>query len=146
GAWENPPYWAPDMAEIPTSGTERRSHCSTPGAAETADRNLLFGLLALQHGLIDQDQLLAAFRNCTRDKSKPLANMLVGRGDLDDDDRAAVEVLVARHIKKHGDIERSLAAVPTGRSTRAQLAALGDPQIEASLVHVASGSTERDDR
>jgi serine/threonine protein kinase/tetratricopeptide (TPR) repeat protein len=115
-------------------------------AAEPADRNLLFGLLALQNGLIDQDQLLTAFRAWTRDKSRPLAELLVDRGELDGDDRAAVEALVARHIKKHGDIESSLAAVPTGRSTRAQLGAVGDPEVEASLIHVGSGSTEPEDR
>ena len=30
--------------------------------AANADRNLLFGLIALQNGLIDQDQLVTAFR------------------------------------------------------------------------------------
>ena len=33
-----------------------------------ADRDLLFGLLALQNGLIDQGQLVAAFQAWTRDK------------------------------------------------------------------------------
>ena len=37
-------------------------------AAVTAERNLLFGLLALQNGLIDQVQLVAAFHAWTRDK------------------------------------------------------------------------------
>ena len=108
-------------------------------------RDLLFGLLALQNGLIDQVQLAAAFQAWTRDRTQPLADHLVARGDLDADDRSAVEALVDRHVKKHGgDAERSLAAVPVGRSTRAELAALGDPQIEATLQHVASGSTEPD--
>jgi hypothetical protein len=35
--------------------------------AAAADRNLHFGLLALQNGLIDQDQLVAAFRVWSRD-------------------------------------------------------------------------------
>src|SRR5262249_28558598 len=48
------------------------------------------------------------------------------------------------HVEKHGDVERSLAAVPAGRSTREQLAALGDPEVEATLAHVGSGSTEPD--
>ena len=62
-----------------------------------ADRNLLFGLLALQNGLIDQDQLVAAFQAWTRDKGRPLADHLVARGDLDADDSAAVvEALVGR--------------------------------------------------
>jgi hypothetical protein len=33
-----------------------------------ADRHLLFGLLALQNGLIDQSALVAAFQAWTRDK------------------------------------------------------------------------------
>src|SRR5262245_39558210 len=52
-------------------------------AAVTADRQLLFGLLALQNGLIDQGQLVAAFQAWTRNKSRSLADHLVGRGDLD---------------------------------------------------------------
>ena len=71
-------------------------------AAIAADRNLLFGLLALQNGLINQGQLVAAFQAWTLDKARALADHLVGRGDLDADDRSAVEALVARHIKKPG--------------------------------------------
>ena len=110
--------------------------------AMAADRDLLFGLLALQNGLIDQGQLVAAFQAWTRDKARPLADHLVARGDLDADERAAVEALVALHLKKHGgDAEKSLAAIPAGRSTRESLARLGDPDIEATLGHVGSAST-----
>ena len=52
--------------------------------AAAADRHLLFGLIALQVGLIDQAQLVAAFQAWARDKSRPLADHLA-RGDLDDD-------------------------------------------------------------
>ena len=47
-----------------------------------ADRHLLFGLLALQNGIIRQVQLVAAFQAWTLDKSKGLADHLEGRGDL----------------------------------------------------------------
>src|SRR6516164_3596997 len=111
-------------------------------AATTPERDLLFGLLALQNGLIDQGQLVAAFQAWTCDRSRPLADHLTARGDLDADQRAGVEAMVGLHLKKHGgDVERSLAAVPAGRSTREKLAALGDPEVEASLAHVRSGST-----
>ena len=43
-------------------------------------RDLLFGLLALQNGLINQGQLVAAFQAWTFDKSRALADHLVGRG------------------------------------------------------------------
>ena len=45
-------------------------------SAVAADRDLLFGLLALQVGLIDQGQLVAAFQAWTRDRARPLAEHL----------------------------------------------------------------------
>jgi len=105
-----------------------------------ADRNLLFGLLALQNGLIDQVQLVAAFQAWTLEKDRPLADHLVARGDLDDDDRAAVDALVARHLKKHGgSAAKSLAALPARRSTQRSLAALHDPELATSLAGVPVG-------
>ena len=60
-------------------------------------RNLLFGLLALQTGLIDQAALFTAFAAWTRDKSQSLADHLIALGGLDPDDQAAVEVMARRH-------------------------------------------------
>ena len=51
-------------------------------------RDLLFGLLALQNGLIDQDQLVAAFGAWSRAKGKTLAEILVERGAIDAESRA----------------------------------------------------------
>ena len=47
-----------------------------------ADRNLLFGLLALQNGLINQAQLVTAFQAWTLDKVRALADHLVALGKL----------------------------------------------------------------
>jgi hypothetical protein len=80
-------------------------------ASIAAESNLLFGLLALQNGLIDQDQLLAAFRGWTRDRSRPLAEYLAARADLDPEQRAGVEAMVGLHLRKHGgSAAKSLAA------------------------------------
>src|SRR3954467_9510057 len=100
-------------------------------------RDLLFGMLSLQIGLIDQGQLAAAFQSWTREKARPLADHLVSCGDLDADDRIAVEALVVRHLKKHGgDPEKSLATIDTGRSTRESLARIGDSDVGASLAQL----------
>jgi hypothetical protein len=116
-------------------------------AALAADRDLLFGLLALQVGLIDQGQLVAAFQAWTRHRARPLAEHLAARGDLDDDQRAGVEAMVGLHLKKHGgDAARSLAAIPVGPSTRESLAALGDPAIEHTLSQLAAGPDADPDR
>jgi hypothetical protein len=71
-------------------------------AALAPDRNLLFGLLTLQNGLINQGQLVAAIQAWTLDNAGALADHLVGRGDLDADDRSVVDLLVAHHLKKSG--------------------------------------------
>ncbi len=111
-----------------------------------AESDLLFGLLALQNGLIDQVQLVAAFQAWTRDRSRRLADHLADRGDIEPDDRGAVEVLVSRHVKKHGGTEKSLAAVVTGRATLESLAAVGDPEIERTLSQVGASAGGDADR
>jgi serine/threonine protein kinase/tetratricopeptide (TPR) repeat protein len=113
--------------------------------AIAADRSLLFGLLALQNGLVNQVQLVAAFQAWMLDKARALADHLVDRGDLDEDDRSAVDALVARHIKKHGGhVEKSLAAIPAGRSTRESLVRIADPDVGATLAHLGTPSTQYD--
>ena len=107
-----------------------------------ADRQLLFGLIALQVGLIDQSQLFAAFQGWARDKARPLADYLT---DLGAEGRVAVEAMVALHVKKHGgDTEQSLVSIHAGRSTRERLAAVGDPDLTRTVARLAAGSTETD--
>jgi tRNA A-37 threonylcarbamoyl transferase component Bud32 len=102
-------------------------------------------MLALQNGLIDQDQLVAAFRAWTRDKGSPIAEYLVARGALDADQCAVVDAMVGLHLKKHGgNAQRSLAALSAGSSTCESLAQIGDADIQVSLAHVGSGSTHDD--
>jgi serine/threonine-protein kinase len=116
-------------------------------AALAAERDLLFGLLALQNGLINQGQLVAAFQAWTCEKARTLAEHLADRGDLDPDQCAGVEAMVALHLRKHGgDVEKSLAALSAGRSTCESLSALGDSAIERSLTHLTSGSDGDADR
>jgi serine/threonine-protein kinase len=107
------------------------------------DRNLLFGLLALQTGLIDQAGLVAAFQAWARDKARPLADHLVALGHLTPGQRPVVEAIADLHLEAHGgSAERSLAAIPAGPSTRERLAALGDAELDGTLTHLASRSTE----
>src|SRR6516225_1392435 len=112
-----------------------------------ANRNLLFGLLALQTGLIDQDQLVGAFRAWSRDPARTMADYLADRGDLDPEQGAAVGVLVAAHLKKHGgDAEKSLASVAVAPSIRRSLAAVADPPIDTTLVGLVFGPDGDPDR
>jgi serine/threonine protein kinase len=110
-----------------------------------ADRHLLFGLLALQNGIINQGQLVAAFQAWTLDKSRSLADHLEARGDLTPARRALLEALAEVHQEAHGgDLDKSLAALSAGRSTKESLARIGGPGVEATLAQVGSGSTADD--
>jgi serine/threonine-protein kinase len=108
-------------------------------------RDLLFGLLALQTGLIDQAQLVAAFHAWTQARDRPMARILADQGALKSPCLTLVEGLVIEHLRRHGgDPDRSLAAHGVGPSTRECLARIGDDELDASLAHVGSGGTEPD--
>ena len=108
---------------------------------DDAPRDLLFGLLALQNGMVSRDQLVAAFGAWTAAPSKRLADLLAERGGLRPEHRPLLEALVEAHLKLHGgDPERSLAALDVNRSTRESLAAAGGADVEATLAYVGSGS------
>jgi tetratricopeptide (TPR) repeat protein/tRNA A-37 threonylcarbamoyl transferase component Bud32 len=81
-------------------------------ARPAADRNLLFGVLALQMDFVSRNALIRAMNAWVLDKSKPLGQILAEQGDLRDDARGLLEALVEKHLELHGgDPERSLAAV-----------------------------------
>jgi serine/threonine protein kinase len=112
----------------------------TPAATP---RDLLFGLLALQTGLIDQGALLSAFHAWTRDKTRPMSEILAEQGNLSSHRRALLEGLVDEHLAAHGgDVETSVASLAVDPSTREKLAELGDPDIDETLARVGPASTE----
>jgi hypothetical protein len=111
-------------------------------AAIAADRNLLFGLLALQNGLINQVQLVATFQAWTLDRARALADHFIALGHLNQAQRAVVEAMAELHVAKHRDIERSLVAISAGRSTHESLAQIGDPQIHATSARLGSALTD----
>ncbi len=111
-----------------------------------ADRDLLFGLIALQNGLIDQDQLLNAFRAWSHDRSRSLAQHLIARGDFNSGQCAGTEAMVVLHLQKHGgDTQQSLAAIPAARATRENLFRLGDADIEMSLARAGPATAAAGD-
>jgi tRNA A-37 threonylcarbamoyl transferase component Bud32 len=98
------------------------------------DRNLLFGVLALQADLIDSRQFIDACLLWTSRKDVALADLLLERGWIVASDRAHLDYLLERKLRKHGgDPRASLAAIPD--DVKRSLAALGDDDIQRSLAH-----------
>src|SRR5215813_4862935 len=101
----------------------------------TADRNLLFGILALQMDFVSRDQLIAAMQAWVFDKSRSLGHVLVEQSALGSDERLALESLVQKHLERHGnDPQQSLAAVSALGSTRESLQQIADADVQASLA------------
>jgi serine/threonine-protein kinase len=98
------------------------------------DRNLLFGVLALQADLLDNDQFAEACSAWAARKETPLADLLVERGWLTPDARAHIAFLLECKLKKHGgDAHASLAAV-IGPEVRRALDTVDDAEVEQSLA------------
>ena len=108
-----------------------------------ADRNLLFGILALQMDFIARDALVAAMNAWVLDKAKPLGQILAEQGALDSDNRVWLEAGVERHLAKHNnDPQQSLAALSSVGSARRHLEQVADPDVQASLAHVSLAAAD----
>jgi formylglycine-generating enzyme required for sulfatase activity/tRNA A-37 threonylcarbamoyl transferase component Bud32 len=108
----------------------------------SADRNLLFGVLALQMDFIDRDQLVRAMHAWVLEKHRPLAEILVEQGALAPARRALLDPLVEEHVRAHGgDALRSLAALSSLGSVREELSRIGDAGVQVSLGHLAATPT-----
>src|SRR5262249_35707492 len=107
-----------------------------------SDRNLLFGILALQMDFISRDALIAAMSAWVLDKAKSLGDILQAQGTLAADERAVLDALVDTHLRRHGgDSQRSLAAVGPGGAVgtvREELGKVADPDLDVSLAHAGA--------
>ncbi|MFO0844037.1 MAG: serine/threonine-protein kinase [Gemmataceae bacterium] len=103
----------------------------------SADRNLLFGMLALHNGLVSRDQLLEAMTAWMAQKETPLGDILRERGGLTEDDHRLLDGLVARQIQRHGDAVKGLASLRIDSSVQHELSQLGDAEVQASVALVS---------
>src|SRR4051812_12428271 len=107
----------------------------SPRPPSAADRNLLFGVLALQMDFITRDQLVAAMNAWVLDKAKSLGQILLEQKALAAADRDLLEPLVNRHITQHGgDPQRSLAALSSVSDVRPDFEPIHDAEVRASLT------------
>jgi tetratricopeptide (TPR) repeat protein/serine/threonine protein kinase len=117
-----------------------------PNPPVNADRNLLFGILALQMDFISRDALIAAMQAWVFAKATPLGQILMDQGALKADDHNWLEAMVQKHLQKHAnDPAQSLAAVSSVGSLREDLKRIADPDLHASLAHVSAARQVEED-
>jgi tetratricopeptide (TPR) repeat protein len=105
-----------------------------------ADRNLLFGVLALQADLLDAARFAEACTAWSARKDTPLADLLLDRGWLTAEERAHVEFLLNRKLKKHGGDARAGLAEVADEAVRHTLAAVADPIVHQTLAGLPADS------
>ena len=69
------------------------------------DRNMLFGIVALQRNLISHDALIGAMHEWTRNKTRTIGQILIDRSSLDPETHELLETWVDRELE-HLDSER----------------------------------------
>jgi hypothetical protein len=111
----------------------------------SADRNLLFGILAVQSGFCTGPQLVEAMNAWTLAKHRPLGDILLERGFLTQDEHDLLAALVAKQLAKHGgDVEKSLAALSPAPRLAAALRRVGDADIQISLAALSELQADPD--
>src|SRR5439155_12846994 len=112
----------------------------------SADRNLLFGILALQNGFVTRDALIAGMNDWVLAKHLPLADLLAERGALRPDHRALLDALVQANLALNGgNAQKSLAALSSLGPDRRELEQVADPDVQASLGAVGRARAADDD-
>jgi eukaryotic-like serine/threonine-protein kinase len=113
----------------------------------SADRNLLFGILAVQSGFCTATQLVEAMNAWTLAKQRPLGDILLEHGFLLQDEHDLIAALVAKQLAKHGgDVDKSLAALSPTPRFAAQLARIADADVQQSLAAWSSANADDTDR
>jgi serine/threonine protein kinase/Tfp pilus assembly protein PilF len=107
-----------------------------------ADRNLLFGINALQNDFITRDALIAAMNAWVLEKPRAIGDILVERGNLAPADRNLLDQLIDRHLARHGgDPAASLAAMSSLDGVADDLRrSIADPDVLESIAHVPTQS------
>src|SRR4051794_14971296 len=127
----------PKARQPPPPGNCATMPAATPPRPADTDRNLLFGVLALQAGLIDQAQLIEACTLWTTRKQIFLGDLLVEGGWLTPTDRDHVDYLVQRSSQRHKDDARAGLEALANPDVRRSLAGLEDAAIQEVLASLS---------
>jgi tetratricopeptide (TPR) repeat protein/tRNA A-37 threonylcarbamoyl transferase component Bud32 len=108
-----------------------------------SDRNLLFGVLALQLDFVSRDALITGMNAWAVDKARPLGRILVDQGALPAARLGLLDALVVEHLNQHGnDVSASLVAAVRG-TTSELFDDLSDPADRTTLTEAAGAGRGR---
>ena len=99
-----------------------------------ADRNLLFGVLAVQLDFISRDDLIAATSRWALDQQQALSITLVKQGMISNEESQLIDRLVEKHIERNGgDPRQSLQSIEAFEAIRSTFDNLEDAAHRATV-------------
>ncbi len=119
--------------------TERGDSSAPMAPAASADRNLLFGIVALQMSFVTREALIQAMNQWLLNKVARIEDILLANGDMDAEARQLLAAVVEKHLRQHGgQTEQSLAALnpSSADDLKSALTLLEDPDLIRSIGHV----------
>ena len=109
------------------------------------DRNLLYGVLAVQLGFVTRDQLIAATSRWVLDKEQPLGEVFIRHGMITRADGQLIDSVVAKQLERNGaDARQSLHSLAGVAGLQETLELLGDSTAPCSAEFDTIGSVAND--
>lgn len=109
-------------------------------SAASADRNLLFGVLAVQLNFVSRDDLISATSRWVLDKQRPLSEIFVEQGMITIEESKVIDSVVTKHLEKNGDDPRqSLQSIEAFEAIRSTLGDLDDAEVRETVEYSTLG-------
>jgi len=109
-------------------------------SSASADRNLLFGVLAVQLDFVSREDLVAATSRWVLDKNLSLNEVFVEQGIISPEEASLVEGVVEQHLQRNdNDPRRSLHSIEAFEAVRSTLNNLADTEVRASVEYDTVG-------
>ena len=103
------------------------------------ERNLLFGMLAVQKDILGGDAFVAVMKAWSAAKEKGLAQILREQNVITENDHAVLEELVDQHLAHHdNDVHECLRAFTLTGPARQGLEQISDPDVQAGLAQISA--------
>ncbi|MFM7148990.1 MAG: protein kinase domain-containing protein, partial [Gemmataceae bacterium] len=106
------------------------------------DRNLLFGIVALQNNFVTGEQLSEVMLAWMNDRKKPVGEIFIQKGILQSEEISLLNDLAERQLRRfHGDVEKSIQAMELSNSAQRALGTIADPELRQSLAHLTPNAS-----
>ena len=104
--------------------------------AASADRNLLFGVLAVQLDFVSRDDLVAATSRWVLNKERPLGDVFVEQGMLSAEESKLIDSVVEKHLQRNnGNTKQTLQSVEAFEEVRASLGTIVDADLRSTVEY-----------